>query len=112
MNQETKKRIAPKVKNILNKYGMKGTLSVDNHSTLVLTLTSGAFDFSNMNDRRINTYHIQNYDEKFQPFFRELVNTMNEGNHDNSDIQSDYFDVGWYIEIKIGKYNKPYVFKH
>jgi hypothetical protein len=31
-----------------------------------------------------------------------------EGNHDNSDIQSDYFDVGWYVEVNIGKWNKAY----
>jgi hypothetical protein len=30
------------------------------------------------------------------------------GNHDRSDIQSDYFDVGWYVDINIGRWNKPY----
>jgi hypothetical protein len=34
---------------------------------------------------------------------------MNAGNHNNSDVQSDYFDVGWYIDVNIGKWNKPYV---
>jgi hypothetical protein len=33
---------------------------------------------------------------------------MNDGNHDNSDIQSDYFDVGWYISINVGRWDKPY----
>jgi hypothetical protein len=29
-------------------------------------------------------------------------------NHDNSDIMTDYFDVGWYVNIYVGKWNKPY----
>jgi len=39
----------------------------------------------------------------------ELKAAMMEGNHNNSDIQTDYFDVGWYISIDIGKWDKPYV---
>jgi hypothetical protein len=33
---------------------------------------------------------------------------MNDGNFDKSDIQSDYFHVGWYVSVNIGKWNKPY----
>ena len=33
---------------------------------------------------------------------------MNDGNHDNSEIQYDYFDVGWYIDVNIGRWNQPY----
>ena len=31
-----------------------------------------------------------------------------EQNHNNSDVQTDYFDVGWYIEINVGDWEKPY----
>ena len=41
-------------------------------------------------------------------FLSEVIPAMNNGNHDNSDIQTDYFDVGWYIDVNIGKWNKPY----
>jgi hypothetical protein len=34
---------------------------------------------------------------------------MNMGNHDNSDIMTDYFDVGWYVDVNIGLWNKPYI---
>ena len=43
MNQEKKKKLAPKIKEILKKYNMKGTLSVDNYSTLNLNLKSGSY---------------------------------------------------------------------
>ena len=38
MNQEKKKKLAPKIKEALKKHGMKGSLSVDNYSSLRLTL--------------------------------------------------------------------------
>jgi hypothetical protein len=38
-----------------------------------------------------------------------VIDAMNDGNHDNSDIQSDYFDVGWYTHINVGRWNKPYL---
>jgi hypothetical protein len=42
-------------------------------------------------------------------FLKEVFVAMNNGNHDRSDIQSDYFDVGWYVDVNIGKWNSPYV---
>jgi hypothetical protein len=33
---------------------------------------------------------------------------MNAGNWDKSDIQTDYFDVGWYIDVNVGRWDKPY----
>ncbi len=45
MNQERKAKFAPVIKEILKKYGMKGSLAVDNYSTLVLNIKSGPIDF-------------------------------------------------------------------
>ena len=44
-NQERKSERAPVIKAILKKYGVKGSLSVRNHSTFVLNLKSGKIDF-------------------------------------------------------------------
>ncbi len=48
-------------------------------------------------------------------FYEELIAAMNGAgsgfaNHDNSDIQTDYFDVGWYVDINVGKWNKPFIY--
>jgi hypothetical protein len=127
MNQDKKAAIAPNVKAILKKYNVKGSLAVRNHSTLVLTVKSGSIDFiNNFNkvasarypDRfnpakdslDVNPYwYKEHFDGKALAFLSELFPVMNKGNHDNSDIQSDYFDVGWYVDVNIGKWNKPYV---
>ena len=130
-SQERKSEIAPKVKSILNKYGIKGSLSVRHHSTLSLTLKSGKIDFIANSNRvcgndfyqvakgfkpntsnydSINPYWFhEHYDGDAKAFLTEVMEAMNNGNWDKSDIQSDYFNVGWYVEVQIGKWNKPYI---
>ena len=117
MNQEKKKTLAPKIKKILKKHNMKGTLSVDNYSTLRLTLQSGAIDFKYIDRdgktiRNINEYWYKDHfkdNSKALAFLSEVIPAMNNGNHDNSDIMTDYFDVGWYISVNLGKWDKPYI---
>lgn len=129
MNQEKKARLAPAMKEVFKKYGVKATISVNNHMTLVATIKSSPIDFiGNFNtvgsknnyhplDFRpvvdnidVNPYWFRDhFDGVARDFLTELYIAMMEGNHDNSDIQSDYFDVGWYIDINIGKWNKPYL---
>lgn len=127
MSQEKKAKITPVVKAILKKYHIKGTLSVRNHSTLILNIKSGIIDFignfnSTMEKRpggrlnqpaeqyiNVNPYWFhEHFSGQALKCLDELVRAMNSGNHDNSDIQSDYFDVGWYIDINIGRWNKHY----
>ena len=131
MSQEKKVKIAPKIKAILAKYKVKGSLAVRNHMTLCLNLKSGSIDFiANSNTvcgnshyqvasgfkpstsgyDQVNPYHFKDhYDGKALAFMQEVFHAMNDGNHDRSDIQSDYFDVGWYVDVNIGKWNKPYL---
>jgi hypothetical protein len=125
MSQEKKKALAVTIKNILKTYGMKGTLSVNNHSTLVLTLTAGKLDIiGNLNETirasgrtcdgavgHVNVNHYwfrDHYTGRVKTFLEKIIVAMNAGNHDNSDIRFDYFDVGWYIDINVGRWNKPY----
>ena len=130
MSQEKKASLAPGIKAVLKKYGMKGTIGVRNHSTLVCNVSEGPLDvIGNMYEIamtrpesfyahygapkplniEVNPYWIsENYSGKVLAFVQELKDAMDVGNHDRSDIQSDYFDVGWYVCISIGKWDKPY----
>ena len=45
VSQELKSKLAPKIKAICKKYGVKASLAVRNHSTLVLNVKSGKIDF-------------------------------------------------------------------
>jgi len=108
MSQENKKTLAPAIKSVLKEYNMKGSIGVDNHSTLVVNLKEGHIDFGSKNDS-VNTYWIDShYTGIAQQFLNELKDAMMAGNYNNSDIMTDYFDVGWYIEINVGKWNKEY----
>jgi hypothetical protein len=90
--------------------------------TLVLNIKQGDIDFiGNFNETvnngnpiaqvamTVNPYwYRDHFTGRARDFLSEVIPAMNNGNHDNSDIQSDYFDVGWYIDVNIGQWNKPY----
>ena len=105
MNIERKNELAPGIKKVLAKYGMKGTLAKDRF-TLKVNLKSGPIDFGTDS---VNEYHIDShFTGVAKEFLLELKTAMMAGNHDNTDTSTDYFDVGWYISINVGKWNKPY----
>ena len=118
-SQEMKKAIAPKIKALCAKYGVKANLSVRHHSTVLLTVKSGKIDFfKNVNNAyrrqtghiQVNHYYINNdFAGKAASFLKEAKQILNTGNHNNSDVQTDYFDVGFYVNIDIGKWDQPYV---
>ena len=131
MDQRQKAFLAPAIKAVLKKYEMKATLGVRNHSTLCCNISAGPLDIiGNMYEIAmtrpetyyarnsapkptyidVNTYWIQdNYTGKCKDFLLALKEAMDVGNHDRSDIQTDYFDIGWYININVGQWDKPYI---
>lgn len=57
------------------------------------------YDFFFIKDKRINEVISKLY---------ELINIEN---YDNSDTMTDYFNVGYYSHITIGKWDKPFIVK-
>lgn len=127
-SQDQKAKIAPKIKQVCAKYGVKGSLSVRHSSAVVLTIKSGRLDIiGNLNETvaknpqyqpgpaakdhvSVNPYWFkEHYTGTVQKFLTEVFDILNDGNHDRSDIQSDYFDVGWYVDVNVGKWNAPYI---
>lgn len=130
MSQENKASKAPRIRALLKRYGMKGSVAVDNHSTLIVNIKSGKLDMiGNLNEKcgndfyqvshgfkpltdyiSVNPYHYRNdFTGKPLKFLVELFAIMNEGNWDKSDYMTDYFNVGWYVDVNIGRWDKPYV---
>ena len=120
VSQEMKKQLAPQIKAVLKKYGMKGTIAVQNHMSLVVNIKSGKLDVigalgANEYQRdyiQVNPYWIEeNYDcPKVVAFLKELKEAM-EGpdffNH--SDPMTDYFHRSHYIDINVGQFDRPYI---
>ena len=132
MNQERKAKITKALKPILAKYKVKGSLSVRNHSTIVLTLKSGAIDFIGNSNRvcgndfyqvqrgfkpttsgydQVNPYWFQDhYDGDAKAFLTEAFKALKSADwYDESNAMIDYFNIAYYVDINIGKWNSPYV---
>ena len=132
MNQERKAKITKMLKPILAKYKVKGSLSVRNHSTIVLTLKSGAIDFIGNSNRvcgndfyqvqrgfkpttsgydQVNPYWFQDhYDGDAKAFLTEAFKALKSADwYDESNAMIDYFNIAYYVDINIGKWNSPYV---
>ena len=113
VSQENKAELAPAIKKVLNKYGMKGSISIRHHSTLVVTLQSGAIQFEHSHGdgyTQVNVYHIEShYEGHAQKFLTELLAAMKGPSYfNNDDAMTDYFHRSHYTDINIGKWNKPY----
>lgn len=129
VSQELKSKVSPVIKAICKKYGIKGSLSVRDHRVLVLKITEGKIDFIGNCNRvcgasawqtrngfqpqkdylDVNPYHFRDhFDGVAKQCLIEILEAMNTGNWDESDIQTDYFNVGWYVDVKIGSWQKPY----
>ena len=121
VSQELKAKLSPMIKSICKNYGVKASLAVSNHSTLVLNIKSGSIDFFKSYNRdldkpengniQVNPYwYNDDFDGAAKEFLSEVITAMNEGNFDKSDSQTDYFHVGWYVNVNIGQWDKPYEF--
>lgn len=125
MNQEKKAKIKAALDIGMKDTNIKYSLSVRNHSTIVCTIKSGPIDFiQNYVDNHANThgeahfikdyidvnpYHYQRqFTGHTLKIISNILGALNIDNHDNSDIQSDYFDVGHYVDVNIGSWDKPY----
>lgn len=139
MNQEKKKQIQKLLKAIMPK-SWKWSLAVSNHSTIVLNIRQADVDILEVLYQRnvkmyernssIGMYHPEpvkrNYESiyhkhvesyfadnlELKNLFSKIVDALNLNNHDNSNSMIDYFDVGHYVDINIGRYNKPFIVKN
>lgn len=129
MNQEKKAKLVANLKKVIPQ-GWKYSVSVRNHSTICLTIQSAPVDLiasimETRNEKRdigrfenpakspsyykVNEYSLENqFSGDLLTTFEAIKTALNDGNHDRSDIQSDYFDVGWYTDISIGRWDKPF----
>jgi hypothetical protein len=127
MSQARKAGIAAELKRVIPR-GWKYSLAVQHRSTIVLNITSAPVDLlgqlkavsaqraahgqredylAHASHARLNPYYFRESGldiDVFAPIFEAL----NRGNHDRSDTMTDYFDVGWYVEVNIGRWDKPF----
>lgn len=129
----TKARIALKALN--KEYGVKATLSGKGDSNLNLTVAEGSIDFINnycetIASKRIhrdveqtigwvkleqginiNHYYLEDaFTGVALEYLQKAKAIMLVDHWDESDSQSDYFHCAYYINMRVGKWNKAYKF--
>lgn len=109
MNQENKAKIAAKIKPLLKRYGLRGSLAVKNHSTIVLNLKSGNIDFGGERIQ-VNTYWAhEHYTGVAKEFLVQAIKELKSADwYDESNSQVDYFNTAYYVDINVGQWDKPY----
>lgn len=88
---------------------------------IYITLLSGnfkAFKAETYAEERgydtVNSYHIESdpsLTDEAKNVMKMVKEITQKYNYDNSDIQSDYFDVNFYLGLAIGNSDKPYQYK-
>jgi hypothetical protein len=57
----------------------------------------------------LNVYYLDKaFDGELLATFKAINKALNLDNHDRSDSMTDYFDVGHYVEINVGAWNKAF----
>jgi hypothetical protein len=127
----TKARAALKALN--KEYGVKATLSGKGDSTLYLTIAEGKIDFinnfcENVTAKRrqhdtsqvidwvikeqnisVNQYYLDSsFDGVALEYLEKAKEIMLVDHYDHSDIQTDYFNCAFFVNISVGRWNKPY----
>lgn len=62
----------------------------------------------------VNNFWIESHYEKFPEIKEVLANVtkiLNTDNYNNSDLMTDYHDVGHYITLRVGDWDKPFTIK-
>ena len=137
VQKEVIAKVRESLKALNKEYGMKTSVSGVNSSSLKVRIVSGKIDFVQNrldmleNDNRYTEEEKANhrlYLTKFNSgiqvnhywldtsfsgvaleYLEKLKAIMSVDHRDKSDIQSDYFHCAFYMNIDIGKWDKPYV---
>lgn len=131
MSPEHKAELAPTIKAICKKHGVKASIAVRNHMTLVLNIKSGKIDFIGSMNRVCSQHpryneraytpardHIdvnphwykEHFDGAALAFLSEVIPAMHGPRYfDESDSMTDYFHCSHYIDVNVGRWNAPYV---
>lgn len=122
VNKEKKAKIAAALKTAVPA-GWKYSLAVRHHSTIVLTVYSAPFDLIRAYKKSdyldpekathidVNQYWYREHlnDECVADVFEKIFSALNIDNHDRSDVMTDYFDVGHYVDFSIGRWDRAFV---
>jgi len=114
-----------------SKDGWKLSIRRRHYSTIVVDILSAPIDLitdyrncllkDKYNDnerlevltRKITNFSINQYfmkDFLYANIYDKIFSVLYKGHYDRSDIQTDYFDVSWYVDLNVGSWDKDFQF--
>ena len=99
-------------KNFPSRLGWKLSIVRRDYLSLSISIIQAPFELRNDQNNayeQVNQYWIESRENKQSvPVLKKIFEIANKNNYDRSDVQSDYFDVGYYLNISIGHFGKPF----
>jgi len=93
--------------------GWRFSISRRHYSTVVINILSAPIELRDDPEKwydYVNCFYIENRSNKIGANLLQLINDVaNKNNWDKSDIQTDYFNVGFYFSLSIGSREKPFI---
>lgn len=137
VTKEVIQQVRTDLKALNKKFGVKTTVAGLHSLTLRVTIAEGVIDFGgNMSDCVLNETHgMLHKEERAQQlqqckgvnvnhyyaerqfsgtaldYIQQLIAIVMKQHWDESDIMVDYFHCSFYIDIQIGRWDKPYMIK-
>ena len=110
LSSEDTKKIRTALKTNFKQF--KFSVTNSHHTGVNISILSGPKDFgasSYDGYLQLNEYHPLNHTDG--KLFQKMIRTVDKvvANHDNSEPQYDYFDVGYYTHWSAGKWNRRFV---
>lgn len=93
---------------------IKFSVKTVNMSTVSVSILKSPYDFSEVLDGRdytsVNSYgEITKYDTETNTILNNIIKIMKSQNwFDKSDAMTDYFHTAYYLDLKIGNWDRPY----
>jgi hypothetical protein len=118
ISTEKVKEMRNKLKELFpTKKGWKLSVTREHSSGINCSILTAPFELrldANRTNESVNHYYVkEHYNDN--PATRDallsMLEVLNMNNYNNSDVQSDYFDVGHYVNLSIGKWDKPFLIK-
>lgn len=83
--------------------------------SLNVTILKSPYEFRPIDSEHLGYVDVNQYwvdSERFGyrnvDILKRIIAICNDGNWDRSDVMTDYFEVGWYLHLYIGQWNKPF----
>lgn len=115
INAESVKEKRQKIKKEFPiKNGWKFSITKVNLSTIKLAILQAPYDMLEEKHKErgytsVNYFHISdNYSGRIKDDLLKMYQILNEGNYDRSDLMIDYHNVGFYVDMTIGSWDKGF----